>query len=199
MDEISEEKEDMTTLRKADLAFGSILALVALLILIESAQLFFNPFSRDFSRVKPQEIKNAIVNWHQSPALFPAIIAGALLVLALALINFALLKGANYDFLRLAKAKALLRDREFRVLTTIVALLCGYAFVLLPACRRFIDFFPRFQGFPFMIATFIYLTVMMLAFNNRTRRALVLSLVISAVTAGAVTYGFGMLALIPLP
>lgn len=200
MNENPEEKSaEEVVLRKADLAFGILLAVFSLIMLFGAVRIFFNPFGRIFSQVKAQEIKNSIVNWHQSAALFPGIIAIILLFLAVLLVNFALLKGAKFDFLSMDKVHSLLRDREFRVLVTICALLCAYAFVLIPLCREFIDFFPRFQGFPFMIATFVYLVAMMLAFNKRTVRAYTLSIVISACAAGAITYGFGMLALIPLP
>ena len=65
--------------------------------------------------------------------------------------------------------------------------------------RNTINFFPRFQGFPFMIATFLFIFGLMFTFNEKNLKKTMLTLVISVIAAIAITYGFGNLALIPLP
>ncbi|MCC8190199.1 MAG: hypothetical protein LIP77_06105 [Planctomycetes bacterium] len=200
MDNDSETRPpDEGALRRADLAFGVVLAAMAIVMLIGAVRIFFNPFGRDFHQVRAQEVKSAIVNWHQSAALLPGLLSLVLLILSLVLIHVALMRGAKADFLRLGTLVHLVRSGEGRVFAAIVLQLCLYAYFLLPFCRQYLDVFPRFQGFPFLVATFLYLAVMMMAFNARTKGAMVLSLTLAAVAAGAITYGFGMLALIPLP
>ena len=108
-------------------------------------------------------------------------------------------RGARLDFFKMEKIQKLLKDRELRVAVSITVILLVYIKGLIPFLRKTIDFFPKFQAFPFMIATFIMLFVMMIAFAERTKKHVVTSLVVSAVSAAAISYGFGMLALIPLP
>ena len=81
----------------------------------------------------------------------------------------------------------------------VTAILCAYIFVFMPLCREYLDFFPRFQGFPFMIATFLMLFLMMVIFGTKKLKSILSYFVASALTAAAIAYGFGMLALIPLP
>lgn len=190
---------DKDTLRKADLVFSLALAGLSVAAFANSLMMFLNPFGRPFRLLKAEEIRQNLLNWHQSPALFPAFLSIVLLILAVVLLNFALLEGARIDFLRLGKIKQFLMSRELHVSSFILLSLCLYAFVVIPLCRKHLDFYPRFQGFPFMVATFIYLIGTMLAFNKRTKRALVTSLVISSSAAVLITLGFGKLALIPLP
>ena len=97
------------------------------------------------------------------------------------------------------RVQKLLKNREFKVAVSITVILLVYIKGLIPFFRKTIDFFPKFQAFPFMIATFIMLFVMMIAFSERTKKHVVTSLIVSAVSAAAISYGFGMLALIPLP
>lgn len=68
-----------------------------------------------------------------------------------------------------------------------------------PFAGEYLDFFPRFQGFPFMIATFLMLFLMMVIFGKKSVKQIAKNFVASALAAGAIAYGFGMLALIPLP
>ena len=50
-----------------------------------------------------------------------------------------------------------------------------------------------------MIATFLMLFLMMDIFGKKSAKQIAKNFVASALAAGAITYGFGMLALIPLP
>lgn len=50
-----------------------------------------------------------------------------------------------------------------------------------------------------MIATFLMLFLMMVIFGTKKLKSILSYFVASALTAAAIAYGFGMLALIPLP
>ena len=121
------------------------------------------------------------------------------MICAIALFRFAWKEGARFDFIKKENVQKLLKNREFKVAVSITVILLVYIKGLIPFFRKTIDFFPKFQAFPFMIATFIMLFVMMIAFAERTKKHVVTSLIVSAVSAAAISYGFGMLALIPLP
>lgn len=187
------------TLRRADLVFSIILIVVSVLTMIESIKLFFNPFGRDFEKVSPEDVKACITNWYESPALLPFILAAILLFLAVCLMHVALKDGAKLDFFTKEKIHAFFHNRETGVAAIVIGILCIYIFVLIPQCRSYLDFFPTFQGFPFMVATFISLAAQMIVFNEKKIKKIVQSLVIAALAAAAVTYGFGTLAMIPLP
>lgn len=186
-------------LRRADLVFSVFLMIISVATMIESVKLLFNPFGRAFEKVSGDEIKSNLENWYQSVGLVPFIIAAFLFICGLFLFHFARKEGARFDFIKLDHVKALIRNEEFRVAVIVSAILCIYVFVLMPVCREYLDFFPRFQGFPFMIATFCMLWASMVIFGEKKASHVVKSLVVSALAAGAITYGFGMLALIPLP
>lgn len=190
---------EKSTLRKADLVFSIVLMFLSVWILIQSAKLFFNPFGRSMEDINPDELKTLLIQWYQSPALLPAILAMLLLLCAVILMHYALRQGAKLDFFTKENLKKLLHKREFYVVLIVVFTLYLYIFAAIPVCRRFLNFFPRFQGFPFMIATFLYLLSMMVIFNKKKMRQLLISLAISAGAAGAITYGFGVIAMIPLP
>ena len=190
---------EKTTLRKADLVFSIVLMLISAFIFIQSIKLFFNPFGRNFEDINAEELKAALMDWAQSPALLPMVLSGLLLICALLLMHFAIRQGACLDFFTKEKVLAMLHNRELFVVLVVVIALCIYIFALIPFCRNSIDFFPRFQGFPFMIATFIYLFTMMAIFNEKRLKPIIISFLVSAGAAGAITYGFGVIAMIPLP
>lgn len=50
-----------------------------------------------------------------------------------------------------------------------------------------------------MIATFIFLLAFIISFNEKTFKKIIISVIVAGVGAIAITYGFGNLALIPLP
>ena len=188
-----------STLRRADLVFSIVLMVISVATMIESVKLLFNPFGRDFEDVKGDDIKNSIETWYQSVGLVPFIIAAFIFICALCLFHFARREGARFDFINLNNIRALLKNEEFRVAVIVTAILCAYIFVFMPLCREYLDFFPRFQGFPFMIATFLMLFLMMVIFGTKKLKSILSYFVASALTAAAIAYGFGMLALIPLP
>lgn len=188
-----------STLRRADMVFSLVLMAVSVWTMIESVKLLFNPFGRDFSKVRGDDIKASIETWYQSAGLVPFIIACFLLICALFLFHFARREGARFDFIKLDNLRALLKNEEFRVAAVVIGILSIYVFVLMPLCRSRLDFFPRFQGFPFLVATSIMLFATMVFFGEKKAKNILASLVISAAAAGAIAYGFGMLALIPLP
>ena len=188
-----------STLRRADLVFSLVLRFISIAAMIESVKLLFNPFGRDFEDVKGDDIKNSIETWYQSVGLVPFIIAAFILICALFLFHFARKEGARFDFIKLDNIRTLLKNEELRVAVIITAILCAYIFAFMPLCREYLDFFPRFQGFPFMIATFLMLFSMMVVFGKKKIKDIFCYFIASALAAGAIAYGFGMLALIPLP
>lgn len=188
-----------STLRRADLVFSIVLMVISVATMIESVKLLFNPFGRDFEDVKGDDIKNSIETWYQSVGLVPFVIAAFVFICALCLFHFARREGARFDFINFNNIRALLKNEEFRVAVIVTAILCAYIFVFMPLCREYLDFFPRFQGFPFMIATFLMLFLMMVIFGTKKLKSILSYFVASALTAAAIAYGFGMLALIPLP
>ncbi len=188
-----------STLRRADLVFSYVLMIIAIYTMIESISLFFNPFGRDFELVEGDTIKRTIEKWYESPALMPFLLSFIILYLAFALKKVAVKDGAKLDFINLENFKKFINLRETKVATIIIAILSLYVFVLIPVCRDTLNFFPKFQGFPFMIATFISMSLQMVIFNKKTPKAILTSLLVAAIASGAITYGFGVLALIPLP
>ena len=188
-----------STLRRADLVFSVVLMVVSFAAMVESVKLLFNPFGRDFADVRGDDIKTSIETWYQSVGLVPFIIAAFIFICGLFLFHFARKEGARFDFIKLSNVRALFKNEEFRVAVIVTAILCAYIFAFMPLCREYLDFFPRFQGFPFMIATFLMLFLMMVIFGKKTVKQIVMNFVASALAAGAIAYGFGMLALIPLP
>lgn len=188
-----------SSLRRADLIFSLALMCIGIYMIISSFGLLINPFGRDFSLVSGDEIKANIEEWYLSPGLLPFIIGLLLLICAIALFSTARKRGAKIDFLTREKVIALFRKKEFFSAIIVIGVMSIYAFVLMPVCRKYLDFFPKFQGFPFMIATFVYLLVQMIVFNDKSWKKNLVSLVVSAAGAVAITYGFGILAQIPLP
>lgn len=190
---------DKQTMRRADLFFSYVLMLLSTWFFIMSVKLFFNPFSRDFSLVDGESIKQGIIEWYKAPALFPLILSVIILMCAVMLMHKAIRDGAKLDFFTKEKAAGFLKSRELHVALKVIAIIAGYIFLIIPVCRKKLDFFPTFQGFPFMIATFIFLSVFIITFNEKTLKKLLVSVIVAAVFAVAITYGFGSLALIPLP
>ncbi|RHQ24572.1 hypothetical protein DWZ08_08920 [Clostridiaceae bacterium AF29-16BH] len=185
------------TLRRADLIFSLVLMGISVFTLIESYSLLCNPFQR--ADITQEAIASNIADWYESIAIVPMILAVFIMICTIALFRFAWKEGARFDFIKKENVQKLLKNREFKVAVSITLILLVYIQGLLPLFRKTIDFFPKFQAFPFMIATFIMLFVMMIAFAERTKKHVVTSLIVSAVSAAAISYGFGMLALIPLP
>ncbi|MDP3447825.1 MAG: tripartite tricarboxylate transporter TctB family protein [Eubacteriales bacterium] len=186
-------------LRRADLMFSIVLILLSIFVFVKSIGYFFNPFSRDFALVSGDSIKDAMINWNESPALLPLILSALLLLCGVSLLHIAKRQGAKIDFLTKEKVKALFKNRELYVVLIVVGTLCLYIFLLIPLFRKHLNFFPRFQAFPFMLATFVYLFSTMVIFNKKSFKKILFSLITAAIAAGVIAYGFGIAAMIPLP
>jgi hypothetical protein len=176
-----------------------VLLLFAAMIFLMSITNFLNPWGREFEAINADEFKMTFERWYEQPAILPLLCSVLLAICALGLKKQAIRDGASLDFIHVKALRALAGSREFRVAGIIVGLTALYLFVLIPGCRRFLDFFPGFRGFPFMVATFAYLMSFMSIFSEKKTRPLLICLLVSAIGAAAITYGFGNLALIPLP
>ena len=181
------------------MVFSAFLMVISIAVMIDSVKLLFNPFGRDFEDIRGDDIKASLETWYQSVGLVPFIIATFVFICALCLFHFARREGARFDFIKLDNVRALLKNEEFRVAVIVTVILSAYIFAFMPLCREYLDIFPRFQAFPFMIATFLMLFCMMVVFGEKKLVPIVKYFVASALAASAIAYGFGMLALIPLP
>lgn len=190
---------ELSKLRRADLAFGTFLIAGSLWYLVECVKLFLNPFRRGWEALPAEAFKETFTFWYKSPALLPAVVGALLLGCGILLVNRARADGARFDFLSADKLKALAVSAEFIAFVKTAGLLCAYAFVLIPLSRRFLGGVRAVRGFSFLVATFVYLMSMMLAFGRRDRRHALASLLVALVSSAAVTYAFGTLAKIPLP
>ncbi len=188
-----------SSLRRADLVFSYILMAISVYVIIESVNIFFNPFGREWEKIKPETIKDTIEKWYESPALMPFLLGFIMLFLAFRLRGIALKDGAKFDFISVKNLKTFIFLKETRVAAFIIAAFSLYVFVFIPVCRAYLNFFVMFQGFPFLIATFLFLALQMVVFNKKDLKGILMSLLVAAVFASAITYGFGSLALIPLP
>lgn len=188
-----------SSIRRADLVFSYVLMLVSIYMFIESVGLLINPMGRDFDTVTGDQLKNYILSWYKSPALMPFMLAVVIMILSQILRSIAVRDGAKFDFISIAHIKHFVCLKETRVAVIVIALFTLYIFGMIPFCRANFNYYPKFQGFPFMIATFVFLAVQMIIFNKRTIKAVLMSILVAAIAAGLITYGFGMMALIPLP
>lgn len=162
----------MEKIRKADLLFSIALMIFAGVVFFGSGQLIYGTLSRG-------------EYWYRSAGLFPAIAATFLMISAIKLFKVARAV-TDFKFLSSKNIFSLFLSRGFRVGMTIVALLGLYIFVLL----KFI---------PYPYATFIFLFTFMCLFCEKTPKAFLKALALSAISSVALTYGFGTLAQIPLP
>lgn len=190
---------EKSSLRRADLVFSVFLIFGSFIYFIESIKLFINPFRRKWEAVPAEGVKETLTFWYKSPALLPFTVSILLLICALALLHVARKDGAKIDFLGKEKIAAFIRHAEFRAFAITSILLCVYAFALIPLCRAYLNILRGFRGFPFFVATFLYLFAMMMAFGDKQKRHLIKSLLVSVLASGFVTYAFGTLAKIPLP
>ncbi len=190
---------EQKTLRRADLIFSIVLILISIYVFITSIALLINPFGRDFAKLSGDRIKDNIINWFVSPALMPFLLSLFLFFCALMLFRNARREGARFDFIKWPKLVDLVKQRETYAFFIVALFLCLYIFVFMPLCRKYMNFFPAFQAFPFMVATFLYLALMMIVFNQKTWKKVLLSILVAACSAGFIAVGFGVLAMIPLP
>ncbi len=167
--------------------------------MFQSIKLFLNPFGRKWEAVPAEAVKETITFWYKSPALLPFFVSLLVLLCSVLLFHVAMKSGARIDFIKKDKIATFLKNREFQAFVIITVLLCIYAFVLIPVSGKLLVKIRFIRGFPFFVATFIYLLSMMLAFGRKQLGHVLRSLMVSFLVSGFVTYAFGTLAKIPLP
>jgi len=161
-------------LRRADLVTSIFLLIIAIVGFIMSYQYMQNSLSRN-------------TEWYKSAGLFPMIITFFLAVCSVMLFRVAIKDGAKFDFLTKEKFQLLIKSKSFQVSVAIIGWLAMYIFILIPLLH-------------YMIATFIFLTLFMLYFEeNRDLKKIIIILIISICATAALTFGFGKLAQVPLP
>jgi len=188
-----------TTLRRADLLFSVVLMLVSIWFGIKSALLFSNPFSKEWDILTEKEVQENLEVWFKSPGLIPLIFSVFLFICAVVLFVTAFKEGARFDFFTKEKTIAFLKNNEFHTALIVIGFLFAYIFILMPLCREYLNFIPEFQGFPFLIATFIYLAVFTIFFGEKTKKKIISSLIVSAAGSGLITLCFSVGAKILLP
>lgn len=191
---------DKKTLRKADLVMSIILVALAVAVFIMSLQLMNRTLS-----LNNQD--SAI--WYRSAGLVPMIVSILLAISAISLFFKALKDGARFDFLTKDKIKHFVTCREFRVAGFVIAWLAIYIFVLLgPVEDAIYNALYSIDGIswiipyylPYVLMTFIYLFVFIIALNDLTKKKYwIVSFVIALVTSILVAYLFGDVAQIILP
>jgi len=165
---------EKTTLRRADLVTSVILMIIS---------------TTGIALSIPMLLKTARENGqiYKSAGLFPLIICILLGLCAVNLFLHARKDGAKLDFFTIEKIKGLIKSREFKICFAIIGLTALYIFVLLPYIS-------------YGAATFVFLSAFMIYFKGlKNRKGIIISLAVSAIATFILTYGFGNLAMIPLP
>ena len=187
------------TLRRADLLFSIVLILVSIWFGVKSVLLFPNPFSKDWDRLTSEEIQANLDAWFKSPGLIPLIFSVFLLICSIVLLVTAVKQGARFDFFTKEKITTFLKNNELHTALIVIGLLFGYIYILIPLCRNYLNLFSQYQWFPFLIATFTYLAVFIIIFNEKTRKKIITSFIVAAAGSGFITLSFGVAAKILLP
>jgi len=163
-----------STLRRADLITSIFLLIVAIIGFIMSYQYMQNSLNRN-------------TEWYKSAGLFPMIVTFFLAVCSIMLLRIAFKDGAKFDFFTKDKFDVLMKSKSFQISVAIIGWLAVYIFILIPLLH-------------YMIATFIFLTLFMLYFEeNRDAKKIIIILIICICATAALTFGFGQLAQVPLP
>ncbi len=186
-------------LRKLDLVFSVVLIAGSIFYMIESIKLFMNPFGRSWDRVTEESVAELIRKWCESPALVPFIVSILLLICATCLLVVAWKSGARFSFSGNNLVEKFKTDKEFRTFITVAGSLGVYIYILMPLCRSFLNVFRGFQGFPFLVSTFIYIGFTSIVFSRKTKNDIVMALVVSLIASTAISVLFNKVALIPLP
>ncbi len=166
---------EKSSLRRSDMIMSIVIALYAIGMFIMALRLQLNTLEKG-------------KDWFKSAGLFPIIVSALLLFCAALLFLRARKDGARFDFFTSTKVTRFLKTREFLVASGVIALLAVYIFVLIPI-----------KWIPYEIATFIFLTTFMIIFNDKTPKKIGFSIIMSIIATIVITYGFGELAMIPLP
>lgn len=160
-------------LRRADLVTSIIIFVFAVFVFANAVMLMNDTLGKG-------------KDWFVSAGLFPMIISVMLALCAFLLFSKARKDGARLDFFKVDKIKNLAKSREFQVACIVIGLLAVYIFILLPLLV-------------YWAATFIYLYSFMLIFGKRTLKGFIVMTIVAVLSTIALTYGFGTLAMIPLP
>lgn len=162
-------------LRRADLITSAILLVYATGMFVMSLQLMMRTLEKNR-------------HWYQSAGLFPLITSALLIICSIFLMKTALSAGANLKFISKSNFTNLIKSSEFRATATVIALIATYIFVLLPL-----------KWLRYEYATFIFIFGFMTLFNHKNKKTILKGLLISIIATMLLTYGFGELAMIPLP
>ncbi len=192
------DEKTKSTVRRFDLVTSIVLIIFSIWLAYESYKLFANPFGK--ATITDEEIVKNLESWYTSPGLIPIIICGVLLVLSIALLVTAIKDGARFDFFTKEKIATLKTNRELKTFVTVVGTLAIYIYGLIPLCRSYLHFFYNFQGFPFAIATSIYVSGIAIIYQReRTKRNIIISIIVGISAAFIITVLFNKVALIMLP
>lgn len=157
---------------KRNLRSGDILTSIALILL----SLFVAWHSIALLRA------NTDRRFYMSAGLMPLVFSVLLIIINVSIIFIAVREGGTLRLFAPGRVFAALRSRKELKTLFIIAWLFLYIFGLL-------------ELFPYLLATFIFLFIMIYVFYGR----LVPALLISTITAAAITFAFGTVAGIPLP
>ncbi len=161
-------------LRKADLVTSMILMGISITGFIMSLQLVIRTISRG-------------KEWFESSGLFPMIVTFFLGLCAYSLFLTARRAGARLDFITKENMLFMTKTREFKVACIVIGLLAAYIMLLM------------LPGRLYAVVTFVYLLTSMLVFQKKTKKSVIHSIIIAAVATAVLAFGFGKLAMIPLP
>lgn len=193
------EETEKKVVRRFDLVTSILLISGSIWFLFQCKDLFFNPFGKKV--VSEKELAEISEMWFQSPALFPFLVGVLLLISGIALLVIALKDGARFDFFTKENFKSLGKNREFLTFLIVGGSLAIYIYALIPFCRAFLNIFPyTFQGFPFMVATFIFISEISIIYQReRTKKNVLISLLVAFIASLVISVMFNKGALIPLP
>lgn len=158
---------------KMDLASSVVLLAVSLFFLIGGLMM------------PVEEMTGSAERWFTAPGIFPIFVGGVLTLLSLILLARSIIKTGKIDSNDLSKARNYLKSKHFQRFAFALGLLTIYIVVMIGRVH-------------YAIATFIYLLATMLVFRRKGFKFWKM-LIIAILFTLAVTYGFGNLAMIPLP
>lgn len=191
---------EKSTLRKADLVMSIALFAFAAFVFILSLQYM----NRTLNLNNPD---SAI--WYRSSGLMPMIVSVLLAISSISLFVKAWGDGARFDFFTKEKITHFFTCREFRVAGFVIGWLAFYIFILLgPVEKAIYEALYHVEGInwiipyylPYILMTFIYLSVFILAFSDRkVKKNWIISIGIALSFSFLVAYLFGDVAMIILP
>lgn len=163
------------TMRRADLITSIVLMIYSVGMFTMSLKLILRSLEKNR-------------DWYQSAGLFPVIVSIFLFLCAISLYKTARKDGANFKFISFENAKEFVKSSEVKVASTIIGVIAAYIFILLPL-----------KWLKYEISTFMFLFGFMFIFNKKDMKSIIKTIIISIIATAMLTYGFGQLAMIPLP